>query len=190
MGAGDFHCGVRPYRHAEIETALAVDAVASAVRSLMAERAEWQGTATELLTTLAVAVTDARRRDRKWLGNGQALLGRMRRVKPGLRHIGITVAQAGVGHMRIHNANVTPTIKSEQKFTAAAAMACASEAGSRPETALGDGFQPSIAPTERGVGLVAGPAIAIEFPDGARVSISASSPVQLATAVTEVLSRR
>jgi hypothetical protein len=186
---GTFTAAYGDNRHAAIETALAANPVATAVRSLMAERDEWEGTATELLATLAAAVTDAGRRDRKWPGNGQALLGRLRRVTPELRHIGITFAQAGVGRTRIFNTNVMP--RSEQKFTAAAAMACASGACSRPETVPDSGFaRPSIAPTERGVGLVAGPAIEIEFPDGARVSITASSPVPLAQAVVKALSCR
>jgi hypothetical protein len=133
--SGTFTAAYDDNRHAATETALAVDAVATAVRSLMAERDEWEGTATELLATLAAAVTDARRRDRKWPANGKELLGRLRRVTPELRHIGITVEQAGAGVTRIRNASVTATAESEQKSTAAAEMARADEACSHQEAA-------------------------------------------------------
>jgi hypothetical protein len=52
---GTFMAAYDDNRHAATETALAADAVATAVRSLMATRPEWEGASTDLLAALAGA---------------------------------------------------------------------------------------------------------------------------------------
>lgn len=71
------------------EGALDNDPVAVAVRDLMADRAEWGGTATELYTAIAELVDEDVRRSRAWPSAPNSLSNRMKRIAPSLREAGI-----------------------------------------------------------------------------------------------------
>ncbi len=77
-------------RQAGHELALDASPVGAALRALT-ERAEWIGTATELLNQLNAMVDEASRRARTWPTTGRALAGALRRLAPNLRAIGIEV---------------------------------------------------------------------------------------------------
>jgi hypothetical protein len=71
------------------ELALDVDPVAVAIFSLMGDRNQWDGTATELLEALSALVPEDTRRSRSWPAAANALSNRMKRLAPSLRDHGI-----------------------------------------------------------------------------------------------------
>ncbi len=76
-------------REEATETALEADPVAAAVRSFMEEREEWRGTAGELWKALNDLVDEDIRHTKVWPGAPNALSGRLKRLAPALRGIGI-----------------------------------------------------------------------------------------------------
>jgi hypothetical protein len=73
------------------EVTIEGDTVATAVRSLMAERTSWNGIAQELLPALAALGGEAATRAKSWPATPRALSGRLRRVAPNLRRVGINI---------------------------------------------------------------------------------------------------
>jgi hypothetical protein len=88
-----------------VEATLEADPVASAVRTLLSDRAfggEWKGTATNLLRILAPLVDDEVRRSTRWPKDAARLGSAIRRAASFLRRVGIEVAEAnGPGHSRL-----------------------------------------------------------------------------------------
>jgi hypothetical protein len=81
-----------------VETVIESDAVATALRSFMADRTEWVGTASELLGHLTFIVSDAERsRGSTWPTAPNKLSGRLRRQAPFLRHVGIQIDERRKG---------------------------------------------------------------------------------------------
>jgi len=73
------------------EIVLEADPVAMALRSHMETRGEIATTSTELLAQLAAATAEHVRRGRDWPPNARALAGRLRRLAPALRRIGLGI---------------------------------------------------------------------------------------------------
>ena len=82
------------------EIVLESDQVAMALRSHMDPCQESTTTSTDLLKTLGDIVPDHVRRSKDWPPNARALSGRLRRLAPALRGIGIVMAFAREGHDR------------------------------------------------------------------------------------------
>ena len=76
-------------RQEATETALDADLVAAAVREFMQGRDQWTGTAGELWTALNELVDGDIKHTRAWPGAPNALSGRLKRLAPALRGIGI-----------------------------------------------------------------------------------------------------
>ncbi len=95
-----------------VADAIEADPVASTVRTMMAERRERTGTATELLAALAEAAGQRLAQSKSWPANGRALSERLTRAAPALRAVGIEVTRPGpTGKDRarlITLANITP----------------------------------------------------------------------------------
>jgi hypothetical protein len=72
-----------------IQKVIDADSVAAAVQKLMEQKTEWNGTATELLTELAVEAGERISNSRSWPANARALSSRIRRSAPFLRAQGI-----------------------------------------------------------------------------------------------------
>jgi hypothetical protein len=68
------------------------------LRRYMNGRQESNITSTELLDALGGMITDAVRRSKDWPGNARALSGRLRKLAPALRGVGIVLAFARTGH--------------------------------------------------------------------------------------------
>jgi hypothetical protein len=86
------------------ETALDADPVAGAVRSFMENRQDWRGTASELWKALNNLVDEDIRHTKAWPGAPNALSGRLKRLAPALRGIGIEYEDArlpGGGRRRV-----------------------------------------------------------------------------------------
>ena len=88
-GLDGFEQAYAANRQAAIEVALEHDVLARAVRALMAERREWEGTASELLDLLGGV---------SQIPNAKVLSDELNRLAPMLRTVGIDV--------RYHRTNV------------------------------------------------------------------------------------
>jgi hypothetical protein len=76
------------------EIVLESDEVAEALRKHMEMRVESTSTSTNLLEMLSGLVTQDVKRSRGWPSNGRALSGRLRRLAPALRRVGIAMTFA------------------------------------------------------------------------------------------------
>ena len=95
--AGTFAKAYDANRDEAVETVIEADAVATALRSLMADRLEWSGTASDLLGTLSLQISEPERRGNTWPTAPNKLSGRLRRQAPFLRHIGIQIDERRTG---------------------------------------------------------------------------------------------
>ena len=92
-------------RGAAAEMVVEFDPVATALQRHMEGRVETTTTATELLEALTALAAENVRRGPQWPGNGRALSGRLTRLAPALRHVGIkfTASREGnTGRRLIH----------------------------------------------------------------------------------------
>ena len=98
--AGTFMSAYSGNRDEAVDNAIEADPVAAAVRTMMAERMEWKGTATDLLGVLAEAAGERVANSKTWPANPRALSGRLRRVAPFLRKVGIEFNYTKEGRAR------------------------------------------------------------------------------------------
>lgn len=82
------------------DSALDADPIAGAVLEFMAERDEWAGSATELWTALSGLVDEAVRHTKAWPAAPNALTGRLKRLAPTLRGVGIEYGEDRSGRSR------------------------------------------------------------------------------------------
>jgi hypothetical protein len=87
--AGAFMDAYTGNRKEATERALEADPVAVTVRSLMQDSEEWTGTAGELWKTLGDLVDEDIRHTKDWPGAPNALSGKLKRLAPALRDIGV-----------------------------------------------------------------------------------------------------
>jgi hypothetical protein len=90
-----------------VDVVLDASPVATAVRTLMVERLEWKGTATELLEVLTNIVGEKAAKEREWPKRPNTLANRLRRVIPDLAKVGIIVMDERVGHDRTRLFTIT-----------------------------------------------------------------------------------
>jgi len=89
--AGTFADAHAENRASANDTAIEASVVGEVLRTFMASRASWEGTATELLGELE-KIADERTRHRKaWPGSARKLSGDLRRIAPNLRAKGVRV---------------------------------------------------------------------------------------------------
>lgn len=96
--AGTFLEAYQMNRQEAIVADLDVDPVAVAVRELLKERISGCGTATELLHDLERYAPVRSLRSRDWPTSPRAFAGRLRRVAPALRAVGMEVSFGRKGH--------------------------------------------------------------------------------------------
>jgi len=89
--AGTFAAAYHGNRASAISGTIEADLVGTAVSALMAGREMWTGSASELLATLGLLIDEPQRRTREWPSVPHLLSGRLRRMAPMLRKIGIEV---------------------------------------------------------------------------------------------------
>ena len=107
--AGTFwraYCG---NREEAVDDVIDADPVAAAVRSLMAAQTVWTGNASDLLGAFAEVVGQRTANSKTWPDSARALAGRLRRVAPFLRKIGIEVGFEREGRSRTRTINITTT---------------------------------------------------------------------------------
>jgi hypothetical protein len=89
--AGAFMRAYDSNRAESVETTLESDLIAMAVRKLLAEQSEWNGTAGDLLKVLNAIATEERHKAENWPKTPRGMSGALRRVAPGLRKLRYTV---------------------------------------------------------------------------------------------------
>jgi hypothetical protein len=106
-GAGTFGSAYCGNRGEAVEGVIDADPVATIVRTMMATKTEWTGTASELLDKLDKIVGERQQKSNDWPRSPRMLSGRLRRAAPGLRKIGINVAFDREGHARTRTIRIT-----------------------------------------------------------------------------------
>src|SRR5207253_2183129 len=100
------YCG---NRDEAVEGVIDADAVAAAVRAVMATRTEWTGTASDLLGALAEAAGERVAKSKTWPDSPRALAGRLRRAATFLGKIGIEIGFGREGRARTRIIHITTT---------------------------------------------------------------------------------
>ena len=90
-----------------VEGVIDADPIAAAVRSLMARRTVWTGTASDLLGALAEAAGERTAKSRYWPDSPRALAGRLRRAATFLRKVGIKIEFGREGRARTRTITIT-----------------------------------------------------------------------------------
>jgi hypothetical protein len=88
---GTFWSAYCANRDKAVEDVIEANPVAAAVRTLMSLQGVWAGTATDLLRDLAKVTDEPPAKYKDWPTNPRALSGKLRRVAPFLRKIGIEI---------------------------------------------------------------------------------------------------
>ena len=73
------------------ELALDGSPIGPTLLAFMADRNEWEGTASELLAALSERVSETTRKERDWPKRAHSLSGQVKRIAPNLRRLGIDV---------------------------------------------------------------------------------------------------
>lgn len=97
---GAFMAAYTGNRQEATDSALDADPVAGAVLKLMQDKDEWSGSATELWTALNELVDEGVRHTKAWPGAPNALAGRLKRLAPTLRGVGIEYGEDRAGKDR------------------------------------------------------------------------------------------
>jgi hypothetical protein len=97
---GAFMAAYAGNRQEATDTALDADPVAAAVLELMAGEDEWAGSATELWKALSELVDEGLRQTKAWPGAPNALTGRLKRLAPTLRGVGVEYGEDRSGRSR------------------------------------------------------------------------------------------
>ena len=92
--AGSFLAAYEQNRGQAHDLAVEGSDVAECVRRLMANRASYEASASELLEDLANVADDGATRRKTWPGNGRALSAELHRIAPNLRALGINFTRA------------------------------------------------------------------------------------------------
>ena len=109
-----------------VETVLNANLVATAVRTFMADRKEWSGTATDLLELLGKVAGDKAIKAKTWPADATRLGGKLRQASPFLRKVGIEINIGNrEGHRRTRTISITTVFSEplEERNSASAAAA-------------------------------------------------------------------
>jgi hypothetical protein len=98
--AGTFWSAYCGNRDEAVDSVIDADPIATAVRTMMSTRAEWTGTASDLLGALAQAAGERVAKAKTWPDSPRALSGRLRRAATFLRKIGIEITFDREGRAR------------------------------------------------------------------------------------------
>jgi len=92
-----------------VELTIEASDVAEAVRAFMANRTDWKGTASELLPLLTAIVPERVTKEKTWPKQANALSGKLRRVAPPLRKVGISITFLREAHDRTRLIHIRST---------------------------------------------------------------------------------
>jgi hypothetical protein len=97
--AGTFARAYAANRRAAIESIMEADPIATCVRSIMADRTTWTGSASDLLRLCAESARESPSGGIAWAKNPRAVAGRLRRAQTFLRTFGIEITFSREGRM-------------------------------------------------------------------------------------------
>jgi hypothetical protein len=120
--AGTFWSAYSGNRNEAVDSVIASDPVAAAVRGLIATEVEWKGTASKLMDVLAEMVGNSIAKSKDFPRSPRALSGQLRRAAPFLRTVGIEVGFHLEGRARTRIICITAIPK----------LSAAEKAGVRP----------------------------------------------------------
>ena len=108
--AGAFEAAYSNNRRDAIENIVEADQVAARVREIMADRAQWAGSASDLLLAGANVAGNPMVGNRSgWPKSPRALAGRLRRAQPFLRTLGIEIVFGREGRLGTRTIRITAT---------------------------------------------------------------------------------
>jgi hypothetical protein len=102
-------------RSQAVTTIIEANPVAEAVRTFMSDKAEWTGTASQLLMELGQRTNDSVKRGRQWPGASHVLAGQLRRVAKFLRKEGIEFSRKREGRYSSKLINITNSDNKQQQ---------------------------------------------------------------------------
>ena len=106
--AGTLEAAYSNNRRDAIENIVAADPVAALVREIMADRAQWTGSASDLLLASANVAGNLMVGNRSgWPKNPRALAGRLRRAQTFLRALGIEIVFSRDGQLGTRTITIT-----------------------------------------------------------------------------------
>jgi hypothetical protein len=109
--AGTFARAYAANRRAAIESIIEADPIATCVRTMMANRTMWTGSASDLLSLCAESARNEISTGGAWAKNPRALAGRLRRAQTFLRRLGIEITFSREGRTGTRMIRVTTNAK-------------------------------------------------------------------------------
>ena len=105
--AGTFQAAYAGNLNEAVDSVIEADPVGSAIRSMMAKRTVWTGTASDLLGALDSEVGEKMAKAKTWPATPRALSGRLRRAATFLRKVGIDIEFDRAGRARTRTIRIT-----------------------------------------------------------------------------------
>jgi hypothetical protein len=138
--AGTFWSAYCGNRDEAVEGVIDADPISTAVRSMMATRTVWTGTASALLSALAELAGERATKSKSWPDNPRALAGRLRRAATFLRKIGIEVSFGREGRARTRTIHITAPSEPAPENAVAPPSARSAHSGSIQNSNGASGF--------------------------------------------------
>jgi hypothetical protein len=130
--AGTFARAYAANRRAAIESIMEADPIATCLRSIMADRATWTGSASDLLRLCAESARESSLGGIAWAKNPRALAGRLRRAQTFLRTVGIEITFSREGRTGTRMIRVST---SAETCVSTVSIVSAARTGSRADLA-------------------------------------------------------
>src|SRR6516162_5060171 len=135
--AGIFARAYAANRRAAIESVMEADPIATCLRSIMADRTTWTGSASDLLRLCAGSARGSPRGSIAWAKNPRALAGRLRRAQTFLRAVGIEITFSREGRTGTRIIRVTTGAENTVSCVSTVSMVSAARNhGSRGDQAV------------------------------------------------------
>jgi hypothetical protein len=132
--AGIFARAYAANRRAAIESIMEADPIATCVRSIMADRTTWTGSASDLLRLCAESARESPPGGVAWAKNPRALAGRLRRAQTFLRTFGIEITFSREG--RTGTRIIRVSMNAETSVSTVSTVSAARSNGSRGDQAI------------------------------------------------------
>ena len=130
--AGTFARAYAANRRAAIESIMEADPIATCMRSIMADRTTWTGSASDLLRLCAESARENPLGGIAWAKNPRALAGRLRRAQTFLRTVGIEITFSREGRTGTRMIRVST---SAENCVSTVSIVSAGRTGSRADLA-------------------------------------------------------
>src|SRR5262245_6733216 len=133
--AGTFARAYAANRRAAIESIMEVDPIATCLRSIMADRTTWTGSASDLLRAADFAGDEVWQTSAGWPKTPRALAGRLRRAQTFLRTLGIEIKFSREGRTGTRIIRVSTAAEESVSTVSTVSVVSAARTGSRADLA-------------------------------------------------------